>query len=140
MAGSPDPAGSAYPDKIQLAFLPLCTTGIQAPTTTTVPLQDADGNPLFEIERILERKKSGNSFQYLIKWQGYPDEDNSWEPKANILGKAAKQMMQEIDRKSKLLAKPKDTGVTETTPTPDMEGPLRIPTVEEDLLAMMMDK
>ena len=116
------------------------TTGIQAPTTTTVPLQDADGNPLFEIERILERKKSGNSFQYLIKWQGYPDEDNSWEPKANILGKAAKQMMQEIDRKSKLLAKPKDTGVTENTPTPDMEGPLRIPTVEEDLLDMMMDK
>jgi len=40
-------------------------------------------------------------------------EENSWEPKSNILGKAAKQMLQEIDRKSKI-AKPKIT-VPETT-------------------------
>ena len=66
---------------------------------TTAPLLDAEGQPVFEIEKILDRRKSGRSFQYLIKWQGYSEEENSWEPRTNILGKTAKQMMQAIDHK-----------------------------------------
>ena len=78
-------------------------------------LIDENGEALYEVEQIIERKRSGNTFSYLIKWKGYPMEENSWEPKSNILGKAAKQMLQEIDRKSKI-AKPTTTVPEKTQP------------------------
>ena len=34
----------------------------------------------YEIEKILNERNN----QYLIKWKGYPDSENTWEPKKNI--------------------------------------------------------
>ncbi|XP_073413057.1 uncharacterized protein [Dendrobates tinctorius] len=39
-----------------------------------------DGQEEFVVERILDSRLYRNQFQYLIKWQGYTVEDNSWEP------------------------------------------------------------
>ena len=37
------------------------------------------GNNLsYEIEKIIQHRKIGNSFQYLIKWLGYSNADSSW--------------------------------------------------------------
>ena len=36
------------------------------------------------IEKILDRKKVKDKYQYLIKWQGYPEEDCTWEPIENL--------------------------------------------------------
>jgi hypothetical protein len=36
------------------------------------------------VERIIASRGSGRSLQYLIKWQGYPNEESSWEPKKNL--------------------------------------------------------
>ena len=33
-------------------------------------------------------KGKGKSAQYLVEWEGFPKEDNTWEPAANILDKA----------------------------------------------------
>ena len=35
----------------------------------------------FEVERILEQKGQN----YLIKWKGYPDSENTWEPRTNLM-------------------------------------------------------
>ena len=50
-----------------------------------------DGIPLYEVEGILSHrdKVKGNGKEktrreYLIKWAGYGDVHNSWEPEANI--------------------------------------------------------
>ena len=47
-----------------------------------------DGIPFFAAERILSHrvKKKGkrNFHEYLIKWEGFDDTHNSWEPKANL--------------------------------------------------------
>ena len=48
------------------------------------PLYVKDDHEYFEIEDILDSCRIGNRIQYLIKWKGYPDSDNSWEPLSNI--------------------------------------------------------
>ena len=34
----------------------------------------------FEIEKIFNHRGQQYSREYLIKWKGYPDTDNTWEP------------------------------------------------------------
>jgi hypothetical protein len=33
------------------------------------------------VERILDHRKKGNKFEYLVKWLNYSNEQNTWEPK-----------------------------------------------------------
>ncbi len=39
---------------------------------------------LYTIEKIVDRKKAKDKFYYLIKWQGYPMEQCTWEPIENL--------------------------------------------------------
>ena len=48
------------------------------------PLYIQDDHEYFEIENILDSRRIKNRLQYLVKWKGYPDSDNSWEPLTNI--------------------------------------------------------
>ena len=34
----------------------------------------------FEIERIVDKRYRNDRVEYLIKWRGYPDSQNTWEP------------------------------------------------------------
>ena len=43
-----------------------------------------DDHEYFEIEDILDSKRIGRRLHYLIKWKGFPDSENSWEPLTNI--------------------------------------------------------
>ena len=38
----------------------------------------------YEVEAILNAKMIRRKFKYLVKWKGYPDSENSWEPLENI--------------------------------------------------------
>lgn len=46
------------------------------------------GEEVFEVERILDKRtqriRGRNVVQYLIKWKGYPDSDNTWEPRHHL--------------------------------------------------------
>lgn len=52
------------------------------------PLYTKDNQGYFEIEANLNSKSFGRTTKYLIKWKGYPDSDNSWEPLSNIPARA----------------------------------------------------
>jgi hypothetical protein len=46
------------------------------------PIPDIlDGEEVNNVETILKHRKKGESYQYLIKWEGYPISEASWEPK-----------------------------------------------------------
>ena len=53
------------------------------------PLQYLDGEPLFEVEEIRDheiiKKGRGWSYSFFIKWKGYSEDNNSWEPERNLL-------------------------------------------------------
>ena len=38
----------------------------------------------YEIEKIVEERTVGKNKEYLVKWKGWKDEDNTWEPKENL--------------------------------------------------------
>lgn len=38
----------------------------------------------YEVERIVDIRSSHGKRQYLIKWKGYKDSDNTWEPIENL--------------------------------------------------------
>jgi len=46
--------------------------------------EDEDEEPEYEVEKVVASRKKGGKVQYLTKWIGWPDEDNTWEPKENL--------------------------------------------------------
>jgi len=54
------------------------------------PVQWLDGEPLYTVESLLDhmivRKGRGKIYKFLVKWQGYGEEHNTWEPESNLIG------------------------------------------------------
>ncbi len=44
----------------------------------------ADGNDEWEVEKIIQQRKRGPQYEYLVKWLGYPDSESTWEPTTNL--------------------------------------------------------
>jgi transposase InsO family protein len=38
----------------------------------------------FKVEKILDKKKMKGKIYYLVKWLGYPDSENTWEPATSL--------------------------------------------------------
>ena len=73
----------------------------------------------YEIEEIQDAKPTRNrqSTQYLIKWKGYPESENSWLPRSEL--KHAQELLKEFEQKR-----------TSTHPRqPSKEG-IRAPTMQ----------
>jgi len=43
-----------------------------------------DNQEYFKVQDILNSRRTRNRLEYLIKWKGYPDSDNSWEPSSYV--------------------------------------------------------
>ena len=52
----------------------------KAPDTEVIP----DPEKEYEVEQILDHKKVRNVLKYLVKWEGYPQSENTWEPRKNL--------------------------------------------------------
>ena len=48
-----------------------------------------DDNLQYEIEHIIQHKKHRRGWKFLIKWKGYPDLENTWEPESGVKKNAA---------------------------------------------------
>ncbi len=49
-----------------------------------VLLDETTQNEEYEIERILDHRQHRGRKQYLVKWKGYTDAENTWEPIKNL--------------------------------------------------------
>ena len=48
------------------------------------PEQQSQDPDVFEVERIVKRRKKRNNYEYFVKWYGYDSDANTWEPPENI--------------------------------------------------------
>jgi hypothetical protein len=48
------------------------------------PPELVDDELEYEAEKILDSRLSRGKLQYLVKWRGYPNEENTWEPEDNL--------------------------------------------------------
>ena len=61
----------------------------------------------YNIEKILDRRKTNGKFEYKIKWEGYPMSQSTWEPMKNL--ESAKELVEEYDRTHPITAQQKSS-------------------------------
>jgi len=84
------------------------------------PRDRADrGVETFKVDSIVAHKKVGRDFKWLIKWQGYPESDNSWEPSDNVPSRAVAKYLMSLPTSS-------------TQPSSSSRLPSRSPTIADE--------
>jgi len=58
-----------------------------------------DDDKDYEVEEVVDMKVEDSKKFYLIKWQGYPSWENTWEPEENL---ACHDLITEFDLKKEL--------------------------------------
>ena len=63
---------------------------------------DIDGGQEWVVEAIVDEKGKGRNKRFLIKWEGYPDSENTWEPAANVEETEAMEIWEERRRRGEV--------------------------------------
>ena len=66
----------------------------QAAVATRVRSQRIIDDDVYEVERLLAKQVIKDKVYFLVKWAGYDDIYNTWEPVNNILDKALIQALE----------------------------------------------
>ena len=69
--------------------------------TRPPPLFFSSGQPEWEVEDVLRRKGVGRNIRYEVKWKGYPESENTWEPRAHLNRPAILPLLEKLDEKYK---------------------------------------
>jgi hypothetical protein len=63
---------------------PYVSSSAPVPVTTPPPLYTDKRGGMYAVETILAKKRVGKEWKYLVKWTGYDDSENTWEPFSHV--------------------------------------------------------
>src|SRR5258708_4671426 len=69
-----------------LLLVPYQENAVHGPNFSKPPPDLVQGTEEYEVEHLVNHRCHGRSrmLQYFVKWKGYPESDNTWEPLQNI--------------------------------------------------------
>ena len=84
---------------------PVFHVSLLEPADPRTPVQNAfhyqvEEETEWEVERIVQHRKTADGNEYLVKWLGYPDSENTWEPEANLMN--CRQRLAQYRRKTRV--------------------------------------
>ena len=78
------PASYKIHDVINVSRLRLYKEPSAGQRVTPPEPVEVEGQPEYEVEEVLDSRLKKGKLEYLVKWSGYTDEYNTWEPVSNL--------------------------------------------------------
>jgi transposase len=66
----------------------------------SVRLAGRDDPEVYHVERLVDRRVRRGRVEYLVRWCGYDDEDDTWEPRENLMA-GAERMARDYERRQR---------------------------------------
>ncbi|EDW78537.1 heterochromatin protein 1K chromodomain [Drosophila willistoni] len=77
-------------------------TGISSVAVGELKAIPEEELPIHEVEAVVSHRVVNGRTEYFLKWKGFPESANSWEPRSHIL---CSELLREYSRKPRELAR-----------------------------------